>query len=143
MEIISKAEKKALVIKLYKEGKKYKEIAEIVRISPRDIGRIINEYTGEKTTIYAKSTTSKAYQLFLNGRFPIDVAIELDLNYEEVMKAYNESLSLRRMESLEAIYRNYKSYLPNILLIIDKIRDGKITPKEFNEFCEYISENWP
>lgn len=35
MKILSKAEKKALVIKLYKEGKTYNEMAEIVRISPR------------------------------------------------------------------------------------------------------------
>lgn len=51
MRILSKPEKKALVIRLYKEGKKYKEIAQIVRISPRDIGRIINEYTGEKKVL--------------------------------------------------------------------------------------------
>ena len=140
MEILSKAEKKTLVIKLYKEGKKYKEIAEIVRISPRDIGRIINEYTGEKTTIYAKSNTSKAYQLFLKGKSPIEVAIKLDLKYEEVMKAYNENLSLQGKGSLETIYRNYKNYLPNILLIIDKIRDRKITFEEFNTYCEYLTE---
>ena len=44
--------KKKLVIKLYKDEKTYKEIAKMVRISPRDIGKIINEYTGEDNLLY-------------------------------------------------------------------------------------------
>lgn len=140
MEILSKPEKKALVIRLYKEGKTFKEIAQIVRISPRDIGRIINEYTGEKTTIYAKSNTSKAYALFLKGKSPIEVAIKLDLKYEEVMKAYNEYLNLQSMRSAETIYRNYKNYLTQILQIIDKIICGEIMVEEFNQFCKYICD---
>ena len=140
MEILSKDEKKALVIILYKEGKIYKEIAKIVRISPRDIGIIINEYTRKKTMIYAKSNSSKAYALFLKGKSPIEVAIKLDLGYEEAMKAYTESLNLQGMKSVETIYRNYKNYLPNILLIIDKIREGEITVEEFGEFCKCISD---
>jgi DNA invertase Pin-like site-specific DNA recombinase len=50
MGILSKEEKKKLVIKLYKGGKNYQEIAKTVRISLRDIGKIINEYVGEKDT---------------------------------------------------------------------------------------------
>jgi hypothetical protein len=143
MEILSKTEKKTLVIKLYKEGKTYKEIAEFVRISPRDIGRIINEYTGERTTIYTKSNTSKAYDLFLKGKSPIQVAIKLDLTYEEVMKAYNENLSLQGMRSFETMYKTYKNYWPDILLIIDKIRDHTISVPEFKQLCKQIDENWP
>ena len=133
MEILSKTEKKALVIKLYKEGKTYKEITEIVRISPRDIGRIINEYSGERTTIYTKSSTSKAYDLFLKGKSQIQVAIRLDLKYEEVMKAYDEYLSLQRIRSFETMYKTYKNYRSDILLIIDKIRYHKISAQEFNQ----------
>jgi len=120
----------------------YKEITEIVRISPRDIGRIINEYTGERTTIYTKSSTSKAYDLFLKGKSPIQVAIKLDLKYEEVMKAYDEYLSLQRIRSFETMYKTYKNYWPDILLIIDKIRYHKISAQEFNQLCKQIDENW-
>ncbi|HEX5187262.1 MAG TPA: helix-turn-helix domain-containing protein [Nitrososphaeraceae archaeon] len=143
MEILSKTEKKALVIKLYKEGKTYKEIAEIVRISPRDIGRIINEYIGERITIYTKSNTSKDYDLFLKGKSPIQVAIKLDLKYEEVMKAHNEYWSLQGIRSFETMYKTYRDYWSDILLIIDKIRYHKISVQEFKQLCKYIDEIWP
>ena len=56
------------------------------------------------------------------------------------MKAYIESLNLQGMKSVETIYRNYKNYLPNILLMIDKIREGEITVEEFGEFCKCIGD---
>ncbi len=125
---------------MYKDGKTYKEIAEIVRLSPRDIGRIINEYTGEKTTVYTKSITSKAYNLFLKGKSPIQVAIKLDLKFEDIMRMYSEYLNLQEMRSVETIYKSHKDYLPQILLIIDLLSFGEITIQEFNEFCKYLRD---
>ncbi|MGD9532454.1 MAG: helix-turn-helix domain-containing protein [Candidatus Nitrosocosmicus sp.] len=143
MEILSKNEKKSLVIERYKEGKTYKEIAAIVRISPRDIGRIINEYSGEKTTIYSKSESSKAYALFLKGKTPVQVAIKLDLTYEEVKKYYIEYMDLQGMKSFGSVYNGYKDYMPSIFKIINKLKYGKITPQEFNRTFEIIDEARP
>lgn len=142
MEILSKNEKKLLVIKLYK-GKKYKEIAAIARISPRDIGRIINEYSGEKTTIYCKLDSSKAYALFLKGKTPVQVAIKLDLTHEEVKKYYIEYMDLQGMKSFGSAYNGYKDYMPSIFKIINKLKYGKITPQEFNQTLEIIDEARP
>ena len=125
---------------MYKDGKTYKGKAEIVRLSPRDIGRIINEYTGEKTTVYTKSITSKAYNLFLKGKSPIQVAIKLDLKFEDIMRMYSEYLNLQEMRSVETIYKSHKDYLPQILLIIDLLSFGEITIQEFNEFCKYLRD---
>jgi len=69
----------------------------------------------------------------LKGKSPIQVAIRLDLKYEEVMKAYDEYLSLQRIRSFETMYKTYKNYRSDILLIIDKIRYHKISAQEFNQ----------
>ena len=128
------------MIKLYKEGKTYKEISKIVRISPRDIGKIINEYTGEKTIIHTKSNTAKGYSLLLKGRSPIQVAIKLDLKFEDAKKIHLEDLNLQRMRSVEIICRNYTNYIPQILQLIDKIKIGQISSDEFNKFCQFIED---
>ena len=140
MEILSKAEKKALVIKLYKEGKTYKEIAEIVRISPRDIGRIINEYTGEKTTICSKSNSAKGYYLLLKGKTPIQMAIKLNLPFEEARKVTLEYWNLQGLTTAEVISKEYKNYMPQILQLIDIIKTGQISTEDFNKFCQYIGD---
>jgi transposase len=46
---LNRHQKKALVIKLYNQGKTRRQIAEFVHISFKDIADIINEYTGEDT----------------------------------------------------------------------------------------------
>jgi len=140
MKILTKSEKKELVIKLYKDEKTYKEIAKMVRISPRDIGKIIKEYTGEKTVFYTKPITSKAYSLLLKGKSPTQVAIKLDLNYEDIRRIYSQYLSFQEMRSVETIYTNYKDYLPRILQIIDSLKNGEITIEEFVEFCKYVQD---
>ncbi|ALI34305.1 hypothetical protein NMY3_00091 [Candidatus Nitrosocosmicus oleophilus] len=69
----------------------------------------------------------------MKGKSQIQVAIRLDLKYEEVMKAYDEYLSLQRIRSFETMYKTYKNYRSDILLIIDKIRYHKISAQEFNQ----------
>ena len=140
MEILSKAEKKERVIKLYKEGKKYQEIVKEVRISPRDIGRIINEYTEEKDTKHSKSYTTNGYKLLLEGLHPIEVAIKLKLPFEQIRKIYLEYLDLSGLQNFEEIYISYKNYMPLILQIIDKIKHEKISIESFNNFCKYIED---
>ena len=45
--VLSKKEKKKLVIKLYEEGKTTREMAKLVKISLREIGSILREYKRE------------------------------------------------------------------------------------------------
>lgn len=140
MGILSKEEKKKLVIKLYKGGKNYQEIAKTVRISLRDIGKIINEYVGEKDTKHSESERIKGYKLLLTGLPPIEVAIKLRLPFEDTTKIHNEFLALKGLQNFEEIYVSYKDYMPTILQIIDKIKYGKISTEDFNKFCNYIED---
>ncbi|HYX56328.1 MAG TPA: sigma factor-like helix-turn-helix DNA-binding protein, partial [Nitrososphaeraceae archaeon] len=50
MSILTRQEKERLVIELYyNQGKTYREISKEARISPRDIGVILNKGIEEKT----------------------------------------------------------------------------------------------
>jgi DNA invertase Pin-like site-specific DNA recombinase len=49
MSIMTRQERERLVRELYNQGKTYREIAKEARISPRDIGVILNKVVEEKT----------------------------------------------------------------------------------------------
>jgi DNA-directed RNA polymerase specialized sigma subunit len=50
MTILTRQERERLVVDLYyNQGKTYREISKVARISPRDIGVILNKVIEEKT----------------------------------------------------------------------------------------------
>ena len=50
MTILTRQERERFVIELYNHGKTYREIAKEARISPRDIGVILNKVVEQKMT---------------------------------------------------------------------------------------------
>ena len=79
---LNKHQKKALVIELYKQGKTRRQIAEAVHMSLKDIASIIKKHTGEDSDSIDKPEESKdshAFELFLQGKQSVEVAIELDM----------------------------------------------------------------
>ena len=66
--VLTRNQKKELVIKLYEEGKTYREIAKEVRISPRDIGNILKEHYKEPQPEPPKSNRAKAFEMFSEGK---------------------------------------------------------------------------
>ena len=50
MTILTRQERERLVLELYNQGKTYREISKEARISPRDIGVILNKVIEEKKT---------------------------------------------------------------------------------------------
>ena len=49
MKILTGKERERLELDLYNQGKTYREISKVARISPRDIGIILNKVIEEKT----------------------------------------------------------------------------------------------
>jgi transposase len=66
--VLSKKEKKKLVIDQYQEGKTTRQIAKDLRMSLRDIGIILGEYNKEQEPKPAKSDHAKAFQFFSKGK---------------------------------------------------------------------------
>lgn len=130
--VLSKKEKKKLVIKLYEEGKTTREIAKIVKISLRDIGIILREYNKEPEPKPAKSEHAKAFQLFSNGKTPTQVAIIVDLSYETVKRWYFEYVSLNYKFGFVNILGNYSEFLPFFIEIAEKMKRGELFKEEVN-----------
>ena len=90
MPILTRQERERLVLELYNQGKTYRQISKEVRISPRDIGIILNKAVEEKKIEATKeqqkedaendqeqplSLSTQAYKIFSEAKTPLEVSI--------------------------------------------------------------------
>jgi hypothetical protein len=123
MTILTRQERERLVLELYNQGKTYREISKEARISPRDIGAILNKVIEEKAeeegikqqdNINSKnhnqeheqrlSLSSQTYKLFSDRKTPLQVAIALNLRESEATKFYKEFWRLKQLHNLNMVY---------------------------------------
>ena len=119
-------ERKKHVINLYfNQHKSYAEIAQIERISPRDIHAILNEEEDRrqkyKDQQQQEEISSKAYKLFSEKKNPVDVAIELNLREPEVTETYREYWRLKGLHKLNLIYKETNGKLPSFLELFKQL----------------------
>jgi transposase len=136
--VLNKHQKKALVIELYKQGKTRRQIAEVVHMSFKDIADIINEYTGEDKQVDKpeKSKDSRAFELFLQGKQSVEVAIELDMSADEVEELHVQYWRLSKLDDLEILYHEAEYSLPMLLQLHNKLKEKRITNNK--DICELI-----
>jgi hypothetical protein len=132
MTILTRQERERLVRELYyNQGKTYREISKEARISPRDIGVILNKTFAEKTEGLKEqeqdnnrtqfdqqenlSLSVQAYKLFSEGKTPLEVAIALNLRESEATKFYKEYWKLKRLHNLSMVYEETKGNIEPFL----------------------------
>jgi hypothetical protein len=99
-------ERKKRVIDLYfNQHKSYAEIAQIERMSPRDIHAIIKEEIARRQKHKQQEQSTQAYKLFSEGKTPVQVAITLNLGQPQVTKLYREYWKLMGPDKLNTIYK--------------------------------------
>jgi predicted DNA-binding protein YlxM (UPF0122 family) len=99
-------ERKKRVIDLYfNQHKSYAEIAQIEKMSPRDIHTIIKEEESRRQKYKQQEISAQAYQLFSEGKTPVEVAIVLNLRAPEVTRLYREYWELKRLHTLNSVYK--------------------------------------
>jgi transposase len=123
MTILTRQERERLVLDLYNQGKTYREIAKEVRISPRDIGVILNKVVEEKTEAKCQqdnkidaeknqeqqlSLSAQAYKLFSERKTPLQVAIALNVGESEATEFCREYLNLKQIHNLNKVYEEIK-----------------------------------
>jgi hypothetical protein len=128
MTILTRQERERLVLDLYNKGKTYREISKEARISPRDIGVILNKVVEEKKTEGLReqgqdnidlenqnqeqkqhlSLSTQAYKLFSDRKTPLEVAIALNLIESEATNFYKEYWKLKQLHNLNMVYEELR-----------------------------------
>jgi hypothetical protein len=144
--LLNKHQKKGVAIELYKQGKTRPQIAETVHMSFKDIADIINEYTGEAKHVNKpeKSKDSRAFELFLQGKQSVEVAIELDMPADKVEELRVQYWKLSNLDNLEIVYYETKYSLPMLLQLHNILKENRITKgKDICELIELGSQGLP
>jgi len=124
MTILTRQERERLVLELYNQGKTYREISKEARISPRDIGFILNKVMevkkteakgqqdnntdAEKNQEQQLSLSAQAYKLFSEGKTSLEVSIALNLRESEATKFCREYWKLKQLHNLNMVYEETK-----------------------------------
>jgi hypothetical protein len=132
MTILTRQERERLVLELYNQGKTYREISKEARISPRDIGVILNKAVEEKTKESKEegkdnnsvennqqgphlSLASQTYKLFSDRKTPLEVAIALNLRESKATKFYKEYWKLKQLHNLSMVYEELREEIEPFL----------------------------
>jgi hypothetical protein len=111
-------------------------------MSFKDIADIINGYTSEDKQVnkLEKSKDSRAFELFLQGKQSVEVAIELDMPADKVEELHVQYWRLSKLDNLEIMYYETKYSLPMLLQLNDILKDKRITKDK--DISELIDHEW-
>ena len=124
---MDKKQKEALVLALLEKGETYRDIARKAGVSPNTIKAIANKSGLDEST----SIHSRAFELFSEGKTPLQVAITLNLEAEKAIQYHQQYFMLLGCTEFTKVYLQIKDnpwpYVNLVRLIQDaRIGDGEV-----------------
>src|ERR671919_2585149 len=125
---LNRKELEDYVIDLYHNQKRtFREIQKIVRKSPRDIRAILDKVEPGRASL---SPSSRAYQMFNEGRNLIEVATALNLRENEVSQYYREYWNLNGMYYLNQIYEELREDIRSLIELHRRMKSESLRPQQ-------------
>ena len=143
---LNQHQKKALVIQLYEQGKTRRQIAGLAHMGFKDIADVIKKHTGEDNSVKKseKSKDARAFELFLQGKQSVEVAIELDMPADKVEELHVQYWRLSKLDNLEILYHEAEYSLSLLLRLHDILKDKRITKdKDISDLIELAKDGLP
>ena len=101
---MDKKQKEALVIAMLEKGESYRSIAQRAKCSPNTIKMLANRAGLDEST----SISSRAFELYVQQKTPVEVAIKLNLEAEKAINYYHEYLNLLGITEFTKAYLQVK-----------------------------------
>lgn len=151
--MLNKFEKQERVLQLHRQGKTIREISKEAHMAFRDISKIIKAYDKKSRLgniienkdinknhhIKKLSTGNRAFKLFLKNKKPVEVAIELNISYQEVDKYWSQFLKLEKKYEAYEFYDIFQYEMPQLLAIGGFIRRNNIDTANISNILKYAS----
>jgi|GEM_PF-521049 len=101
---MDRKQKEALVLALAEKGKTYREITREAGVSPNTIKAVLNKAGLNQTT----SESSRAFELYVQQKTPLEVAIALNLEADKAIRYYHEYFKLLGITKFTRVYLQIK-----------------------------------
>jgi predicted transcriptional regulator len=102
---MDRKQREGLVIALHEKGKTYREITREARVSPNTIKAVLNKARLDQST----PISSRVFQLFSEGKTPLQVAITLGLKADEAINYHQEYFMLLGCTEFTKVYLQVKN----------------------------------
>src|SRR5919199_4972281 len=126
-KIPSREEREERVLDLhFNQNKNYRQIAQEMKMSVRDIGQIVNRAKQERERQEHKSLAVQAYEHFSKGKTPLQVAVILNIGATEVTHYYTQYLSLVHLDDITKISLEFKGDVSYFVSLCKAAKEAKI-----------------
>ena len=144
MTALTRQAKEMLVLDLYyNQDKTYRQIAKEAKICPRDIKTIIDKKVNEAELSESTSISSQAFNLFLQDKTPLQVAITLNLKEPEVHELYKQYWSLQQLHELYQVYEKIKDGIGSFVELHRLIEAAGMDIKHVKRLLEVANGELP
>ena len=147
MVILTREERRSRVLELHNQGMGTREIAEILKMSFRDIAVFLKD-ADENKEIQQQQTrqqyqSSRAYKLFSEGKSPVQVAIELNIRAQQTIIFQREYWDLNALSELNQIYDEIKDDPGAFVKICRLTKDAGRGPQHVNRLIDIANNDLP
>jgi hypothetical protein len=136
--MLNSKEKKEFITKLLKEDKTYKEISKEAHASFSEISKVNKELQGDDSE--SASTRNQAYKMYLSGKKPIDVAIELQIDNVETTRYWEEYLELTKDYKLLKMRNELKDDFLTFVALYKVMKNKRHTLDEIKRALELAED---
>ncbi|MGH9979885.1 MAG: hypothetical protein ACRD8Z_29195 [Nitrososphaeraceae archaeon] len=132
-------QKEALIITLAEKGKTYREIAKEAGVSPNTIKAVLNKAGLDQTT----SISSRVFELYSQEKTPLEVAIELGLKSEEVLRYHHEYFMLLGCYEFTKVYLQIKENPWAYVNLVKLAQDSGMSGEDVMELLNIAKGHLP
>ena len=136
---MDRKQKEALVIALSENGKTYREITKEAGVSPNTIKAILNKAGLDQAT----SISSRVFELYSQDKTPLEVAITLGLNSEEVLRYHQEYYMLLGCYEFTKVYLQIKDNPWAYVNLVKLALNSGMSDDEVIELLKIASRHLP
>ena len=145
--ILNRQQKENLVVDLLNQGISFPKIAKQAHVSFSGIKKIRMKATGDVSEEQEGdqkkkplSIPSQAFKLFLEGKSIVQVAIELDLPTDNIMKIHSDYLTLQNRQDIVSILDSNGNNLKGFLEILHHLKENRISIKDVKDIVDIKKE---
>ena len=136
---MDKKQKEALVLAMLEKGESYRDIVQKAKVSPNTIKAISNRAGLDEST----SISSRAFELYVQQKTPIEVAIALNLEAEKAINYYHEYFMLLGITEFTKTYLQVKDNPWPFINLVNLVQNSRIGDSEVVELLRIANGYLP
>jgi hypothetical protein len=137
--MMNKKQKESLVLALAEKGETYREITKKAGVSPNTIKAVLNKAGLEQTA----SISSRAFELYVQQKTPIEVAIALNLEAEKAMNYYHDYFKLLYITEFTRVYLQIKDNPWPFVTLAKLVQNARMNDTEVLELLRIANRHLP